>query len=57
MTTNERLYVAGLLDSFDEAARQRDRARMIEVLSEVELDDQADQIADSILAEPERYGF
>jgi hypothetical protein len=57
MTTNERLLVAGLLDAFDAAARARDRARMIEILGRVELGDQADWIADTILADPQRYGF
>lgn len=57
MTTNERLFAAGLLDTFNQAARRRDRARMIEVLSKVELADQADKIADGILADPKRYGF
>jgi hypothetical protein len=52
MTTNERLFVAGLLDTFDQAARSRDRVRMIEVLGKVDLADQADKIADSILADP-----
>jgi hypothetical protein len=57
MTTNERVYMAGLADTFDQPARARNRARMIEVLGMVELGDQADQIADTILSEPERYGF
>ena len=57
MTTNERLHMAGLLDTFGEAARQRDRARLIEVLGKVELADQADEIANAILTEPRRYGF
>ena len=57
MTTNERLYSAGLLGSFEQAARRRDRARMIEMLGKVELADQADQISDTILANPTRYGF
>ena len=50
MTTNERLYTAGLLDLFDQAARRRDRALMIEVLGKVELADQAVEIVDAILA-------
>jgi len=57
MTTNERLFAAGLLDTFDLAARRRDRARMIEVLGKVELADQAERIADGICADPKRYGF
>lgn len=57
MTTNERLYAANLLDAFDQAARRRDRARMVEVLGKVQLADQAEKIADAILSEPQRYGF
>ena len=57
MTTNERLWATGLLDDFDAAARSRDRAQMIELLSRVDLGSQAEWIADTILANPERYGF
>ena len=57
MTANERLPTAGLLEVFDQAARGRDRARIIEVLGKVELADQAEDIADAILIEPQRYGF
>ena len=42
MTTNERLFEAGLLDTFDQAAKRRDRAAVI---------------ADTILANPHVYGF
>jgi hypothetical protein len=37
MTVNERLFSAGLLDAWDEAIRQRDRARMIVLPMSVEL--------------------
>ena len=57
MTANERLFAAGLLDAFDQAARRRNRPRMVEILGKVELADQAEEIADAIVAEPERYGF
>jgi len=57
MTTNERLLATGLMDAFGQAARMRDRDRMIEVLGKVELADQAGSIADGILADPKRYGF
>lgn len=57
MTTNERLLAAGLMDAFGQAARTRDRDRMIDVLDKVELADQAESIADGILANPKRYGF
>lgn len=51
-TTNERLWAAGLLDEFEKAARARDRARMIEFLRRVDLGDQAEWIADTLLARP-----
>jgi hypothetical protein len=57
MTTNERLSSAGLMPDWDIAARSRDRTRMIEILSKVDLTNQADQIADTVLANPKRYGF
>lgn len=50
MTTNERLFAAELLDSFDRAAERRDRDGMIAILEKVELGDQAAQIADAVLA-------
>ena len=37
MTVNERLFSAGLLEAWDEAVKQRDRARMIALLMSVEL--------------------
>jgi hypothetical protein len=57
MTVNERLVESGLIDRFDEAARKRDRAGIIEVLASVELADQAEHIADALLANPGKYGF
>jgi hypothetical protein len=45
------------MDAFDQAASTRDRDRMIEVLGKAELADQAESIADAILADPKRYGF
>ncbi len=56
MTTNERLYSAGLMPDWDIAALSRDRKRMIEILSKVDLANQADQIADTVLANPKQYG-
>jgi hypothetical protein len=55
MTTNERLFEAGLLDEFDESRRALDAGRMIALLNRVELADQAKGIVDAILAEPGRY--
>ena len=57
MTTNERFFEAGLLSDWDAAARSRHRERMIELLSRVDLGDQAEWIADTVLSNPEKYGF
>ena len=52
MTTNERLFEAGLLSEWDAAARSRNRDRMIELLGRVDLGDQAEWIADTVLSNP-----
>jgi hypothetical protein len=58
MTTNERLFAAGLLPVFDAAARARDREGMIKLLQQVALtQSEAEGIADTILEDPGRYGF
>jgi hypothetical protein len=58
MTVNERLMVADLLARFDAAAVARDRAAMLALLAQVELNaSQAAQTADAILAAPKRYGY
>ncbi len=57
MTTNERLFEAGLLDDFDQACRGRNREQMLELLNRVELEDQSAWIADTILANPKFYGL
>jgi len=57
MTTNERLFVANLLEEYQVAARKRDRAKMIELLSRVDLASQAEWIADAVLANPSKYDF
>jgi hypothetical protein len=56
MTVNERLFDAGLTDAFDAAARARDRAEMIRLLIEVDVEDAA-WSADTILKRPEPYGY
>jgi hypothetical protein len=38
MTVNERLFVAGILDGFGDAARMRDRAALIRLLLSVDVD-------------------
>jgi hypothetical protein len=57
MTTNERLFVAGLMERWDVAIESGDRKGAIEVLSEVDMADQAGQVVDMVLANPAFYGF
>lgn len=57
MTTNERLFDAGLLSEWTAAARSRDRERMIDLLGKVDLADQAESITDTVLSNPGKYGF
>jgi len=45
------------VEDWDRAASSKNRDRMIELLGEVELADQAEQIADLVLSDPKRYGF
>lgn len=56
MTVNERLFDAGLMDAFDAATSARDRAEMIQLLTDVDVKDAA-RSADTILERPERYGY
>jgi hypothetical protein len=57
MTTNERLFDAGLLSEWTAAARSRNRERMIELLGKVDLGDQAESTTDAVLSNPGKYGF
>jgi hypothetical protein len=57
MTTNERLFEAGLLSAWQAAARSRNRERMIELLGKVDHGDQAESITDTVLSNPGKYGF
>jgi hypothetical protein len=58
MTTNERLFAAGLLEAFDEAARRRDREEMMRLLIEVELEPaDAARTVEFIIADPRKYRF
>ena len=41
MTVNERLYVAGVLDGFDKAVREKDIDKVTSILMSVELPDSA----------------
>jgi hypothetical protein len=55
-TVNERLFDAALMDAFDSAARARNRAEMIRLLRDVDVDD-APSSADTILESPKSYGY
>jgi hypothetical protein len=58
MTVNERLFTCGVLDKWDDAVRRRSRSEMIEVLRSVALTEhQAAQTTDTVLQNPEKYGF
>ncbi|GAA4454294.1 hypothetical protein [Rurimicrobium arvi] len=39
MTVNERLYISGFIDEFDQATKQHDIQRVIKILKEVEITD------------------
>lgn len=39
MTVNERLYVSGLMDKFDNAVQKKDSKKAREILQKVELDE------------------
>lgn len=39
MTVNERLFVSGLIDEFDQAVNRKDTNRVREILYEVELNE------------------
>jgi len=56
ITTNERLFVAGLPGAFDAAARQRDHREMLRLLQAVELDvTDATRTVELILADLCKY--
>ena len=54
MTVNERLFEMALIEAWDAAVRMRDRARMVEILSRVEV---GEDTADAVLANPSFHGF
>ena len=57
-TTNERLFMAGLLDQFDKAAKRRERAELIKLLRQTFITEaHAERIADTLLQNPEQYGY
>jgi hypothetical protein len=41
MTVNERLYVSGLIDEFDEAIEKKDAAKARSILEKVELTEES----------------
>ncbi len=41
MTVNERLYMSGLMNKFDEAVKEKKIDEVISILNEVELTDEA----------------
>jgi len=55
MTVNERFFAQGLDSQWAAAKQRRDRDAMIQLLSQVELADQAELIADAILARKESH--
>jgi hypothetical protein len=57
MTVNERLSSVGIMPAWDVAAKSRNRKHMVELLGRVGLADHADQIVDTVLSNPKRYGF
>jgi hypothetical protein len=58
LTLNERLYEAGILDSFAAAVERGDKAAMIAFLEAVEIDPtEAVVTADMILNNPKRHGY
>jgi hypothetical protein len=58
MTANERMYAAGLLDQFDNAAKSRNRDAMIRILMQVNIPAaDAASIANKILAAANQYGY
>lgn len=40
-TVNERLYISGLMDTFDKAAKEEDVEKVVEILKEVEITDES----------------
>jgi len=40
-TVNERLYISGLMDTFDKAAKEENVEKVVEILKEVEITDES----------------
>jgi hypothetical protein len=48
MTVNERLFEAGLIPEWDQAVLMRDHGKLMELLVQVDLGDQAEKIIESV---------
>ncbi|UGY15068.1 hypothetical protein [Bradyrhizobium septentrionale] len=57
MTLNERIVVSGRLAEWDKAVHAADRSKMIEILTQLDLESQAESLVNQILANPEFYGY
>lgn len=57
MTTLERLLEADILEAFEAAVVARDRTRLTEILVDVGMKEEAFTTINTILANPERYGY
>ena len=58
LTTNARLIKAGLIDEFDQAAKNGDEKRIAELLLKVEMTrDQAESVARIVIENPKRFGY
>ena len=58
MTVNERLFAAGQLDAYDNAARNRDLEAMVTILVGVQLTPaQARETSAAVLANPAKFGY
>ncbi|QIG92616.1 MULTISPECIES: hypothetical protein [unclassified Bradyrhizobium] len=57
MTLNERIVVSGRLAEWDKAVRAVDQSKMIEILTHLDLESQAESLVNQILSNPKFYGY
>lgn len=58
MTVNERLYVMGLLEKWDLAAKARDREKMISILSQCAMTkEECEGTINAVIINPAKYGL
>jgi hypothetical protein len=58
MTLNEMLFQSGLLESFDDAIRKKDRATLLGILKKVNIDSEnGGKIIQTIFDNPKKYGY